>query len=146
MSLSGNSDSRRTSPPKGSGPGVHHGRGFKNITDVTRYEETFGAREVGLTHPDHDGFIRITDRGDVEIFSKPGLGIIMHSSNNSISFVADSVRFLTKDQDGLRWNNVAFNPKATTYSEPSLLPYDPEDASATSMYEGFEDYQLRGDY
>ena len=81
----------------------------------------FSNREVGLTHPDNSAFIRITDSGCIEIFAAPGIGLIMNPNTRSISFFSDSIKFFSKEDDGLRWNEKSFNPAADTYNEPALL-------------------------
>ncbi len=81
----------------------------------------FSNREVGITHPDHKGFIRITDSGEIEIFAAPGVGLIINPNTRSIAFVADSIKFFCRDDDGLRWNDKSFNPASDVYNEPALL-------------------------
>ncbi len=84
----------------------------------------FSATEPGVTHPYTDSFIRLTDDGDVEIVAGPGLAIIMHPQNKSITFVADTVKFVTKDQDGFVWNRKSMNPEATNFTEPAFIERD----------------------
>lgn len=83
--------------------------------------EKFNLHEVGLTHIDNDAFIKIDDSGRIILMAQPNLGIIMDPSNQSISIMADSVKFITKQDEGLRWNNLSFNPKAFNYAEPTFL-------------------------
>ena len=50
----------------------------KNIDNFNESEElrkrtTFSRREVGLTHPDTSAFVRLNDRGEVEIFAGESL-------------------------------------------------------------------------
>lgn len=85
-----------------------------------RKRKEFSDREVGLTHPDLSSFIRLNDRGDIEIFVAPGVGIVLSAKSKSISFFSDSVRFFTKE-DGLRWNSYNFNYCASSYIEPTLV-------------------------
>lgn len=80
----------------------------------------FSDREVGLTHPDNRGFLRIADNGDIEIFSGAGIGMIISSESGTISLFADSIRLHTKD-DELRWNGYTFNPSADDFSEPTFI-------------------------
>lgn len=80
----------------------------------------YSENEVGITHPDNNSFIRLNDRGDIEIFAAPGVGIIISGASRTITLHADSIRLQTK-QDGFRWNNYAFNYSATTYIEPCLV-------------------------
>jgi hypothetical protein len=85
-----------------------------------RKRKEFSEREVGLTHPDLSSFIRLNDRGDIEIFAAPGIGIVISAKSKSISLFGDSVRFFTKE-DGLRWNSYNFNYCASSYIEPTLV-------------------------
>lgn len=94
---------------------------FENPEELNQAQDTFSSREVGLTHPDVPGFLRIKDNGDIEIVAGEGLSIIMNAASRSITFVADSVKFLTKDE-GLRWNKLLFNGQATTFNEPTFSP------------------------
>lgn len=88
----------------------------KEISKRRQYSD----REVGLTHPDLDSFLRLNDQGDIEIFAAPGVGIVISARSKSISFFADSIRFFTKE-DGLRWNSYNFNYSASKFSEPTLV-------------------------
>lgn len=81
----------------------------------------FSNREVGITHPDHKGFIRIADSGEIEIFAAPGVGLILNPNTRSVAIVADSIKFFCREDDGLRWNDKSFNPAADVYNEPALL-------------------------
>lgn len=94
-------------------------------------------REVGITHPDYPSFVRLTDGGDVEIFAKEGLGIILHPTNNSITFVADNIKFLTNGKNGLRWNDLAFNAQAFQFTEPAFKLYD--DTEIQTIYQGVKE-------
>lgn len=93
---------------------------FDEVLEFKKRKE-FSTREVGLTHPDNHGFIRISDSGEIEIFAAPGVGIILNPSTRSIAFFADSIKFFTKEDDGLRWNHMSFNPSGDTYNEPALV-------------------------
>jgi hypothetical protein len=93
---------------------------FSEITELKKRKE-FSTREVGINHPDNKGFIRISDSGEIEIFAAPGIGIVISPSTRAISFFADSIKFYTKEDDGLRWNNSSFNPASDVYNEPSLI-------------------------
>lgn len=105
---------------------------------VKRNQDTFSNREVGVTHPDLPSYMKLSDNGDVEVFAKEGLGFILHKDNNSITFVADSVRFITNEREGLRWNKLCFNPRATQFSEPAFVPWD--ESNGESIYNGVEDF------
>lgn len=85
----------------------------------------FSDREVGITHPDLQSFIRLNDHGDIEIFASPGVGIIISSRSKSVSIFGDSIRFFSKD-DGLRWNSYNFNYAASNYIEPTLVKVNPK--------------------
>lgn len=93
---------------------------FDEIFELKKRKE-FSTREVGITHPDNNGFIRISDSGDIEIFAAPGIGFVISPSTRSISLFADSIKFFCRDDDGLRWNSMSFNPAADVYNEPALV-------------------------
>jgi len=93
---------------------------FNESLEIKRRTE-FSHREVGLTHPDNNAFIRIADGGSIEIFAAPGIGIIINPNTRSISFHADSIKIFSKEDDGLRWNDKSFNPASDVYNEPSLI-------------------------
>lgn len=108
--------------------------------------KNFSSREVGLTHPDNSSFIRLTDSGDIEIFSAPGVGIVISASTRTISIFADSIRFHTKD-DGLKWNSMDFNYSADSFVEPALLKsnadmYNPAYMNIESLVEGLQKIAL----
>jgi len=86
---------------------------------------TFSDREVGLTHPDLSSFIRLNDRGDIEIFAAPGVGIVISARSKSISLFGDNIKFMCKE-DGLRWNRYNFNYAASSYAEPTLVKINPK--------------------
>lgn len=110
------------------------GRPTLHLNAITKFDD----REVGITHPDKPSYFRLTDKGTVEAVCKPGLGIFMNPQNNSITVVADDVRFITNDKNGLKWNDLSFNPKATIGTEPSFVKMT--DVDFQSIYAGFEDY------
>lgn len=93
---------------------------FNEGAELKRRKE-FSNREVGITHPDHKGFIRITDSGEIEIFAAPGVGLILNPNTRSVAIIADSIKFFCRDDDGLRWNDKSFNPASDVYNEPALL-------------------------
>jgi hypothetical protein len=90
-----------------------------------RKRKHFSSREVGLNHPDNKAFVKIADSGEIEIFAAPGVGIVINPSTRSISFFADTVKIYSKEDDGLRWNNMSFNPSSDTYNEPALIKTNP---------------------
>lgn len=95
---------------------------FNRPTDALSLQDNYSDREVGITHPDVSSFIKLRDNGDVEIVTGEGVGIIMNRNNKSISFFGDHIRFLTREDDtGMRWNKIAFNPKATSFNEPAFV-------------------------
>jgi len=93
----------------------------KTITeaDEINRRKTYSSREVGLTHPDNPGFLRITDAGDIEIFAAPGVGIVINGSTRTVSIFADNIKFNSKE-DGLKWNSKEFNSSATVFTEPAF--------------------------
>ena len=95
------------------------GKTASEIDELSR-RKNFSQREVGLTHPDNPSFVRLTDSGDIEIFSAPGVGIVINGSTKTISLFADNIKFFTKE-DGLKWNSMEFNHSATLFSEPALV-------------------------
>jgi hypothetical protein len=95
------------------------GNTASEIDELNR-RKNFSQREVGLTHPDNPSFIRLTDSGDIEIFSAPGVGIVINGSTKTISLFADNIKFFTKE-DGLKWNSMEFNHSATLFSEPAFV-------------------------
>jgi len=101
-------------------------------------QDVFGQREVGLTHPDVQGFIRIRDDGDIEIIADAGVAIIMHRRNETMTIVADRVNFMTRNHDGLRWNHVLFNRSATKYNQPTFIAMSDTTQGAYDMFEGID--------
>jgi hypothetical protein len=84
-------------------------------------QNKFSDSEVGLTHPRTPAFIKLSDNGDMYIMASPDVGIILNAARKSITLVGDVVKFVTKEDDGLNWNDLAFNAKATKYSEPTFV-------------------------
>lgn len=99
---------------------INASKPFNEALEIKKRTE-FSHREVGLTHPDNNAFLRITDNGCIEIFAAPGIGLIMNPNTRSISFYSDSIKFFSKEDDGLRWNEKSFNPAADVYNEPALI-------------------------
>lgn len=85
---------------------------------------SFSRREVGLTHPDTSSFIKLSDKGDIEIFANEELGIVISPSTGTISIFADIFKIYTKEDAGFRWNNKSFNHAGDSYHEPSLVDTD----------------------
>lgn len=111
---------------------------FIRPIDILYDQNRFGDREVGITHTETAAYLKMADSGDIECMAAEGLGFIMHPQNRSITFVADSIRFVTKEQDGLRWNKLSFNPQATSYTEPAFVTLDEDEM--INLYKGSEDY------
>lgn len=84
-------------------------------------QDRFDLKDVGITHPDNDAFIKIDSAGRIYIMSQPNLGIVIDPSRQTIAFVGDSVKMITKDDEGLKWNGLTFNPQATNFAEPTFL-------------------------
>jgi hypothetical protein len=124
----------------------------KNIDNFNESEElrkrtTFSRREVGLTHPDTSAFVRLNDRGEVEIFAGEELGIVISPSTRSISIFADVVKIVTKEDYGLRWNNMSFNYSGDEFSEPSLIKTSQKEINSGFNYanyylESLDDFEL----
>jgi hypothetical protein len=119
--------------------GKTHESGYFNESDEISKRNTFSKREVGLTHPDTSSFIRLTDRGDIEIFAGEELGIIISPSSGSISIFADVLKIYSKEDDGLRWNNMSLNYASDQYSEPALVKTNKKNINSGFNY---ADYYL----
>ena len=101
----------------------------------------FMGNEVGLNHPLRDSHVRLHDNGDVEITAGDGLSMIFHAAQRQIVFVADQVKFLTKEDDGLRWNRLSFNKDAYQYQQPTFFQkVDAEDPTMRGLYRGANHY------
>lgn len=106
---------------------------FNDAEELAR-RNTFSRREVGLTHPDTSAFVRLNDRGEVEIFAGEELGIIISPQSRSISIFADVVKIVTKEDYGLRWNNMSFNYASDIYNEPSLVKTSEKEYNSGYLY------------
>lgn len=115
---------------------------FTSPSETVHRQGRFSPREVGLTHPDVPSFIRLCDNGDIELIAGEGLGIILSPRSGSITLVADRIKFLTRGENGLRWNKVAFNDRAVAFNEPTFLTVD--DLNTPSLYRDV-DYYLDDD-
>ena len=116
---------------------------FEKPYAQVRAGEKFNSREVGITHPDNGSFIKIADNGDIEISAGEGISIILHPQNKSITIIADSIKFMVKDRDAIRINNLILNTDATKYSEPTFVPSDPDEMK--TLYGGTMDYVVETD-
>lgn len=119
--------------------GKTHESGYFNESDEVSKRSTFSKREVGLTHPDTSSFIKLTDRGDIEIFAGEELGIIISPSSGSISIFADVLKIYSKEDDGVRWNNMSLNYASDEYSEPALVKTNKKNINSGFNY---ADYYL----
>jgi hypothetical protein len=111
--------------------------GYFNEAEELKRRRNFSRREVGLTHPDNSAFIRLNDRGDIEIFSGEELGIVISPSTRSISLFADVVKIYTKEDYGLRWNNKSFNYAGDVYNEPALVETSEKDINSGFNYASY---------
>lgn len=87
---------------------------------IPSHSENFDLNDVGLNHPRNNAFIRIDDNGKIYIMSEPNLGIVIDPHRQSIAFVGDKVKVITKEDEGFSWNGLTFNPQATNYAEPTF--------------------------
>jgi hypothetical protein len=104
---------------------------------VKASKDNFSDSEVGLTHPFRPSYFRLSDNGNVEIIGDEGMGIIFNASNRSVTIIADTIRFQSKEEQGLRWNKYSFNSKSTKYTEPTFIELDDKDI--TNLYQGVDD-------
>jgi len=95
--------------------------GYFNESLELEKRSSFSRREVGLTHPDTSSFIKLNDKGEIEIFAGEEIGIIISPATGTISLFADIIKLYTKEDVGLRWNNKSFNYAGDSYNEPSLV-------------------------
>lgn len=87
----------------------------------SKEEEDIQIEKLELLIQIINGFIRVCDSGEIEVFAAPGVGLIINPNTRSISFFADSIKFFCRDDDGLRWNEKSFNPAADVYNEPAFI-------------------------
>lgn len=92
--------------------------------DVQRESHEFGNEEIGLNHPNVASFIRLRDDGVIEINADDGVSIQLDPQSRSISFIADRVKFFTREEGGIRWNEHELNNRATRFDEPALVEAD----------------------
>lgn len=117
---------------------------IEKLFEVIEENEHFKEREPGIKHPDYPSYIKFKDGGDIELSTGAGVAIILSARSQSITFVADHIKFVTNHETGLRWNHVYFNEKATHFDEPTFLKYDPE-LDSSDLLEGVEYYLDNGD-
>lgn len=94
----------------------------------------FSRREVGLTHPDTSSFIKLNDKGEIEIFAGEQIGIIISPVTGTISLFADVVKIHSKEDNGFRWNNMSFNYAGDTYNEPALVKLNEKEINSGFNY------------
>lgn len=104
---------------------------FHNAVSTLVNQDTVQDREVALIHPDLSSYIRLLDNGDIEITSTDGLGIILNRAQKAIILTGDTIKFMTRITDGLRWNDLSFNHKAITFNEPTFMQVIDTDAQHT---------------
>ncbi len=110
---------------------------FQRPAEIIANQNKFGTREVGINHPDNNSFVKVASNGDLYIMGGPDLGIIISPAKGAIFLMADTVKFLTKEDEGLRWNKLAFNSKAVTYSEPAFIYPKTQEKG---LYDGIGDF------
>lgn len=110
--------------------------------DILNTQDNFQNNEVGVTHPSNPSFVKLNDNGDVEIFASEGVGIHIDRNSRSIILIADAIKFLTKEDEGLRWNRLSFNKNAVFYQEPTFLEMSDEDMYC--IYKGVNQYVFGG--
>jgi hypothetical protein len=110
---------------------------IRRPSEIIGDQNRFDNNEVGLTHPKTTGFIKLADNGDTYIMLNPSCGIVMNAARQSITFIGDRIKFVTKDDEGLCWNELAFNAKASKYSEPTfIIPRQPY----SSIYDDIDQF------
>jgi hypothetical protein len=101
-------------------------------------EDTFGLDDTGITNPYSDAYVKLSRGGEVEIYAGNGTGIVLNPNSRSITFMGDCIKFITNDEDGLRWNEMSFNSQATEFTEPSLVPFEQD--TRPSIFRDLDDY------
>jgi hypothetical protein len=114
--------------------------GYFNEALELEKRNTFSRREVGLTHPDTSSFIKLNDKGEIEIFAGEEIGIIISPATGTISLFADIIKLYTKEDSGVRWNNKSFNYAGDAYNEPSLVTTEIKEINSGFNY---ADYYLK---
>ena len=111
--------------------------GYFNEASELEKRNTFSRREVGLTHPDTSSFIKLNDKGEIEIFAGEEIGIIISPTTGTISLFADVIKIYTKEDAGFRWNNKSFNYAGDSFNEPSLVPTEIREINPGFNYAGY---------
>lgn len=110
---------------------------IRRPSELIGEQNQFGYNEVGVTHPTTSAYIKLADNGDIYLMANPNVGIIFNSTRQSITLVGDTIKFVTPDNQGLCWNELSFNAKATRYSEPTfIIPKQPY----SSIYDDIDQF------
>lgn len=117
---------------------------FKKPWPHLKEQNSFNEREVGITHPDNDSFIRIRDGGDIEIGAGQDAAMVFSPRSNSITIFADHVKFVTRHDNGIRVNDLALNESATHFDQPTFLEID-DTQEGYDVYHGVDYYLDAGD-
>jgi hypothetical protein len=97
-----------------------------DLVNMMSHEDNYNPSEVGITHPLNDSYIKICNDGTIEIYAGNSTGIFLNPNNQTITFMGDCVKFITNKEDGIRWNNMALNSQASSFTEPALIPVKSE--------------------
>lgn len=111
--------------------------GYFDESSELNKRNSFSRREVGLNHPDTSAFVKLNDRGEIEIFAGEELGIIISPETRSISIFADVVKITTKEDYGLRWNTKSLNYAADVYNEPALVETNEKEINSGYNYASY---------
>ncbi len=112
-------------------------REFKRPTYVNEHQNSFQKTETGVTHPYRDSYIKFADNGDSIYMVNENTGIILSHSRGTITIIGDAIKFVTREKDGLQWNNLAFNPQAHKANEPTFVFPSKE---KVSLYDDIDEY------
>ena len=104
-------------------------------------EDRFSLDEVGLTHPNTNAYVKLCNDGSVEIYAGNDTGVFMNPNTKTITFMADKVKFITNNENGICWNDKELNSQATSFTEPALVPI--ESRPENGAYRDFSNY-IRG--
>ncbi len=91
---------------------------FDSPTNEVNRTNNFSQTEVGITHPQKPGFIRICDNGNIEIFAGEEVGITLDAQSGNMILHANAIKFQARE---IRWNKAAFNSNATSFHEPTFI-------------------------
>ncbi len=82
--------------------------------------DRFDLHDVGLTHPDNNSFVKIDGSGRIYLMAGPNMGIVLDPVSQTVSLIGDTIKVVSKEDEGFKWNNVSFNPRAVSYAEPTF--------------------------